>query len=58
MKALKPPVDIKIATGPAADQIREQRFQAARARLAARIEEANLSVEEIMAEVEAFRKGL
>ncbi|MCY0908797.1 MAG: hypothetical protein OWR62_10455 [Sulfobacillus thermotolerans] len=58
MKALKPPIDIKIVTGAAAEKIREYRFERARARIAAQIEEANLSVEEIMAEVEAFRKGV
>lgn len=57
MKYLKRPVEVKILKGKEAQTILEQRFQSARARLAARIEEANLSDEEIMAEVQAFRAG-
>ena len=57
MKYLKRTVEVKVLTGKEAQVIREQRFQAARARLAARIEEANFSDEEIMAEVQAFRAG-
>jgi hypothetical protein len=53
----KPPVEVKVLTGTAAEAVREQRFQVARARLTARIQEANLSEEEIMAEVRAFRAG-
>ncbi len=37
--------------------MREQRFQVACARLAARIQEATHSEEEIMAEVQVFRAG-
>lgn len=51
------PVEVKVLTGTAAEAVREQRFQVARARLAARIQEANLSEEEIMTEVRAFRAG-
>ena len=54
---MKRPVEVKVLTGKEAEIIREQRFQAARARLAARIEEANFSDEEIMAEIQAFRAG-
>ena len=57
MKYLKPPVQVKILTGKEAEVVREQRFQAACVRLAARIEEANFSEEEILAEVQAFRAG-
>ena len=53
----KTPVEVKVLTGKAAESVREQRFQIARARLATRIQEANLSEEEIMAEVRAFRSG-
>ncbi len=53
----KQPVEVKVLTGKAAEAVLEQRFQLARARLATRIQEANLSEEEIMAEVRAFRSG-
>lgn len=56
MKYFKRTVEVKVLTGKEAEAIREQRFQAARARLAARSEEANFS-DEIMAEVQAFRAG-
>jgi len=58
MKSVKPPVEVVVLTGQEAERVREQRFQAARARLAKRINAANLSAEEIMAEVQAFRKSL
>lgn len=53
----KSPIQVKVPTGKAAEVVREQRFQIARARLATRIQEANLSEQEIMAEVQAFRAG-
>lgn len=57
MNSVKPPVEVVVLTGQEAERVREQRFQAARARLAKRINAADLSAEEIMAEVQAFRKS-
>ncbi len=53
----KQPVEVKVLTGKATEAVLEQQFQVARARRATRIQEANLSEEEIMAEVRAFRAG-
>ncbi len=57
VKFLKPVTRLKVVGGEEAAAMREQRYQRARARLAPKIQEANLSEEEIMAEIQAFREG-
>ena len=55
MRTTKKSVEVKVLTGKAAQAVWEQWFQLARARLASRIQQSNLSEEEIMAEILAFR---